>query len=141
MEEETTTVDLNSSRIPASQEPVLTQTQTVMVSPIRTPSSGHKKKCVNKWTDEEDLALLMLIDKHGTSNWKDIESYMINGRTSKQCRERWANQLNPSINKGAWTKEEEEVILAAHKLHGNKWAEIAKLLQGRSANSVKNLWH
>lgn len=39
--------------------------------------------------------------------------------------------MNPEINKGAWTKEEDEVLISAHAVYGNKWAEMAKLLPGR----------
>ncbi|XP_022897794.1 transcription factor MYB3R-2-like, partial [Olea europaea var. sylvestris] len=56
----------------------------------------------------------------------------------KQCRDRWNNHLNPEINKGAWTKEEDEVLISAHAVYGNKWAEMAKLLPGRLENSIKN---
>jgi len=39
--------------------------------------------------------------------------------------------LNPDINKDAWTTEEEVALMNAHRSHGNKWAEIAKVLPGR----------
>lgn len=39
--------------------------------------------------------------------------------------------MDPQINKEAWTAEEERVVADAHRLHGNKWAEIAKVLPGR----------
>jgi Myb-like DNA-binding domain len=48
---------------------------------------------------------------------------------------RWHNHLNPEIRKDAWTAEEESQLINAHRLHGNKWAEIAKLMPGRFALS------
>lgn len=44
---------------------------------------------------------------------------------------RWHNHLDPGITKEAWTLEEELKLINAHRLHGNKWAEIAKVLPGR----------
>lgn len=92
------------------------------------------------WSKQEDASLLKIVQKYGASNWDIIAKY-VKHRTGKQCRERYHNILNPNVRKGNWTADEDKKILELHASLGNQWAKIARGLEGRTDNSVKNRFH
>ena len=54
-------------------------------------NSGQTKR---KWSRDEDDNLYDLVITYGANSWSNISS-KLPGRNSKQCRERWNQQLNP----------------------------------------------
>ncbi|XP_058741329.1 transcription factor MYB118-like [Vicia villosa] len=93
-----------------------------------------------KWTEDEDWLLGEFVDLFGLQNWFYIAT-LIEGKTNKQCWNRWHNHVRPDIEKGPWSKEEDMTLIKAHKEVGNKWTEIAKRLPRRTENTVRNHWN
>jgi hypothetical protein len=96
----------------------------------------HKPSKV-RWSAPEDHLLAQNIDIFGTLKWSIVATF-IPGRTGKQCRERWLNQVNPRLNFEVWTPEEDSCLMGLVALRGRQWALISQFLPGRSANSAKN---
>ena len=98
------------------------------------------------WSEDEDRNLLQFITQYtetgdiNTINWADIAA-KIEGRNAKQCRERWFLNLDPSINRGPWTPEEDDRLLKLAAQCGGRWSFISKNMAGRTENSVKTRYH
>merc|ERR1712187_187274 len=91
------------------------------------------------WTAEEDEKLKTLVKKHGTNgvlSWQSVERGMDFCRTQKQCRERWTNFLDPSLNLGPFTEEEDSKLLELARI-GKNWKTIVKEMPGRTQTRLK----
>lgn len=105
-----------------------------------------------KWSKKEDEILKSLILSNGARDWSNIaeklndsliefiqnaneqegSKLVFTARNGKQCRERWLTALDPSINKSQWSLREDMDFLEKWLKVGNKWREIANLIEGRT---------
>ncbi|KAK8101160.1 myb-like DNA-binding domain-containing protein [Apiospora kogelbergensis] len=92
------------------------------------------------WSTEEDQTLMGLVHTQGALNWVKIAG-LLDSRTPKQCRERYHQNLKPSLNHDPISPEEGLLIEKLVVELGKRWAEIARRLHNRSDNAVKNWWN
>ena len=84
------------------------------------------------WKNAEDEILKAAVMKYGLNQWPRISSLLVR-KSSKQCKERWYNWLDPKLKKTEWTKEEDEQLITLVKMFPCQWKTIAPFL-GRSAH-------
>ncbi|XP_042431106.1 transcription factor GAMYB-like isoform X2 [Zingiber officinale] len=110
-------------------------------SSLSSLSGGNRVMKKGPWTTAEDAILLNYVKKYGEGNWNAVQKHTSLSRCGKSCRLRWANHLRPNLKKGAFTPEEEQLIIELHAKMGNKWARMAALMPGRTDNEIKNYWN
>ena len=92
------------------------------------------------WNQGEDSRLINLVAHWGVGKWVEISADVC-GRSPKQCRERWHQNLDPNLNHSPINETEGMFIEAQVSVIGKKWADIARMLERRSDNAVKNWWN
>ena len=108
--------------------------------------SGRWEKVINpklikgSWTTEEDETIIRFVKENGQKDWAKL-ALLLQGRTGKQCRERFRNHLNTNVNHEPWTEEEDALLVELHAKFGNAWTKLAEHFNGRSDNCIKNRWN
>lgn len=104
-------------------------------------NATKSKKLKNKFTPEEDEKLKQLVSVYGTNAWSTIASLMGTNRNHRQCRERWKNYVDPTLqNNQPWNYDDDRLLVEKYAELGPKWNKIAKYFHNRSDNSIRNRW-
>ena len=112
----------------------------MMVGTLGAGQGDNEAAIRGRWTKDEDDKLRTLCLGQTNIAWQRIAE-QIDGRNTKQCRERWMGFLDPSIKHSRWTAEEDRILRESHMhFNGNRWSEIVKRLPGRTQLQVRDRW-
>jgi hypothetical protein len=112
---------------------------------VLDPNINREKRRTGKWLEDEDIKLKDAVQTHGGKNWVAIAA-LVPGRTHFQCRSRWKDTLDPSIDRAnrryAWAEDEDSKLKEAVKTYGGKnWVAIAALVPGRTKRQCYDRWN
>ena len=101
-------------------------------------------KMNNIWTKREDeiVSRQILADPNRPfTRWGDL-AIKLPGRTGKQVRNRWINHLDPALNHGPFSREDDMKLYQGQAQLGNRWVEISYQIfhSTRGETQLKNRW-
>ncbi|XP_039518035.1 snRNA-activating protein complex subunit 4 isoform X2 [Pimephales promelas] len=94
-----------------------------------------------EWTPEEDQILKDLVEKMRIGNFIPYMqmSYFMVGRDGSQLAYRWSSVLDPSLKKGPWSKEEDQMLRNAVAKYGTReWGKIKAEVPGRTDSACRD---
>ncbi|GFZ00435.1 myb domain protein 83 [Actinidia rufa] len=115
--------------------------ETIMDKDKLNNNNTKNKLRKGLWSPEEDERLMKYMMRNGQGSWSDVARNAGLERCGKSCRLRWINYLRPDLKRGAFSPQDEDLIVRLHSILGNKWSQIAARLPGRTDNEIKNFWN
>nr|XP_028570775.1 snRNA-activating protein complex subunit 4 [Podarcis muralis]XP_028570777.1 snRNA-activating protein complex subunit 4 [Podarcis muralis]XP_028570778.1 snRNA-activating protein complex subunit 4 [Podarcis muralis] len=110
-------------------------TQRTAFQCLQKFQASNKEFKKSEWSPEEDQILLQLVQEMRVGKhipYRKIAYYM-EGRDSAQLIYRWTKRVDPNLKRGAWTPEEDAVLLKAVAKYGAQdWYKIRMEVPGRN---------
>jgi len=124
------------------QESTNSKVPIFRIDTVFTAPKSHRMQ----WSKSFDEYLTSLVQKSKNQNWAEISKAMCLRFTdvkftSKKCRARWKNCINPEISKLYLNDAEELLLIAYHFSYKNKWSKISKHLPNRHSNILRNSFY
>ena len=69
------------------------------------------------------MVMVLLVEKEKAIDWCQIAS-KLPGRTNKDCRKRWHNAVAGGLNKGQWSKVEDDLLRRGIEEYGQKLVSV-----------------
>ena len=105
---------------------------------MQSNPAGAKKPVRHfKWSLLEDIKLRQIVMSMKKKDWGKVAKYFSN-RNPRQCQERWEYYLNPDVNNGPWSEEEDKLLFEKYNQFGSQWKIISTFFKGRTNTNVKN---
>jgi len=97
------------------------------------------------WSKEDDLRLKEIVGKKKNHrDWEIIAKEFGQGKTSKECRDRWSRFLKPDVRKRQWEDHEDAIIVEAVTTSIDQpfsnWFDLAHRLPGRVRKQIRDRW-
>ncbi|KUI69005.1 Myb-related protein B [Cytospora mali] len=78
-------------------------------------------------------------DVPATTQWNMVAA-ALPGRSNKDCRKRWINNVCGGLKKGSWEADEDQRLLDSVLANGQKWTVVAVDVGSRSADQCAKRW-
>ncbi|KAL5341116.1 hypothetical protein BJX70DRAFT_396170 [Aspergillus crustosus] len=92
------------------------------------------------WTESEDERLWNAVQKHGP-RWSLVAGE-VGSRNADQCSSHWGQTLNPEIDFGDWSGNDDELLRRSVERHGTNWSTIASLyFPKRTSLALRNRYN
>ncbi|KAE8733110.1 Transcription factor MYB26 [Hibiscus syriacus] len=101
---------------------------------------GGNKLRKGLWSPEEDDKLINYMLSNGQGCWSEVARSAGLQRCGKSCRLRWINYLRPDLKRGAFSPQEEELIVHLHSILATGGLKYGSSTC-RTDNEIKNFWN